>query len=176
VLDAAEARKLATELLGAETRRWRHTAAVADQAERVAIHLAPDHAEQLLPAAWLHDIGYAASLNRTGFHPLDGARYLRERGEEQLACLTAHHSSSDVEAGHRGLDAELAQFPLPPAGLLAALTFCDMTSGPTGERVTVEERLAEILVRYGPDHLVGRSITDAGDSLRAAAARFAHFA
>ena len=33
-----------------------------------------------------------------------------------------------------------------------------MTTSPDGELVPVEQRLAEILDRYGPGHLVNRSI------------------
>jgi HD superfamily phosphodiesterase len=29
-------------------------------------------------AAWLHDIGYSPEIAVSGFHPLDGARYLRD--------------------------------------------------------------------------------------------------
>jgi hypothetical protein len=38
------------------------------------------------------------------------------------------------------------------------LTFCDMTTSPDGEPVPAEQRLAEIQDRYGPGHLVSRSI------------------
>jgi HD superfamily phosphodiesterase len=52
-------------------RRWRHVRAVAERARRVATTLSlPD---DLVAAAWLHDIGYAPGLVQTGFHPLDGA-------------------------------------------------------------------------------------------------------
>jgi HD superfamily phosphodiesterase len=30
----------------------------------------------VVTAAWLHDIGLAPDLRDTGFHPLDGARFL----------------------------------------------------------------------------------------------------
>ena len=40
----------------------------------------------------------------------------------------------------------------------SALTYCDMTTSPDGELVPVEQRLAEIHDRYGPGHLVSRSI------------------
>ena len=36
-------------------------------------------------AAWLHDIGYAPAVDDTGFHPLDGARYLRDV-EQATGC------------------------------------------------------------------------------------------
>jgi hypothetical protein len=37
-----------------------------------------------------------------------------------------------------------------------ALWYVDMTTGPDGQDMAVDERLAEIRQRYGPDHLVTR--------------------
>lgn len=174
VLSPTAAQELATELLASNSRRWLHSAAVADQAGRLGEGLDPDEADQLVAAAWLHDIGYADAICETGFHPLDGARFLNGRGERALACLTAHHSNSAIEAGYRGLLPQLAEFEVPPQQLLAALTFCDMTSGPTGARVTFDDRIAEILQRYGREHVVGQSIITGEPTLRAAVERFAH--
>jgi hypothetical protein len=42
--------------------------------------------------------------------------------------------------------------------LSSVLTCCDITTSPDGELVPVERRLAEIHHRYGPGHLVSRSI------------------
>ena len=112
-------------------------------------------------AAWLHDIGYAPGLAVTGFHPLDGARYLRDarQADAMLCRLVAHHSCAIIEAGERGLADVLGrEFEPPPDALGSALTFCDMTTSPDGEPVPVERRLAEIHHRYGPGHLVSRSI------------------
>ena len=58
-------------------RRWKHSLGVADRARTIAPTLGAD-AELLEAAAVLHDIGYAPDLAKTGFHPLDGARYLRD--------------------------------------------------------------------------------------------------
>jgi hypothetical protein len=63
----------------------------------------------LVTAAWLHDIGYSPALRETGFHPLDGARYLAGAGHP-LAALVAHHSGARFVAEVRGLVAELAGF------------------------------------------------------------------
>ena len=41
------------------------------------------------------------------------------------------------------------------------LTYCDMTTGPAGEVITYEERLAGVERRYGPDHVVARSVRQA---------------
>ncbi len=72
-------------------------------------------AELIEAAAWLHDIGYSPELVETGFHPLDGARYLRDvHGADPVLCrLVANHSCAVIEAEERGLDRELSEeFPV----------------------------------------------------------------
>jgi hypothetical protein len=71
--------------------RWLHTEGVVGRARRVSEAMA-EEGEMLVAAAYLHDIGYAPTLARTGFHPLDGAVHLRELGEERFAGLVAYHS------------------------------------------------------------------------------------
>ena len=85
-------------------------------------------ADLLQAAAWLHDIGYAPALSLTGLHALDGA------------------------------DVLVLEFEPAPYLLSSVLTCCDMTTSPDGELVPAEQRLAEIHHRYGPGHLVSRSI------------------
>jgi putative nucleotidyltransferase with HDIG domain len=141
-------------------RRWAHVQGVAAQARSLATILGGD-ADLLEAAAWLHDIGYLAELARTGLHGLDGARYLRDlQHAEPLLCrLVAHHSCAVIEAEERGLAHVLTrEFTPPPRHLADALTFCDMTTSPDGEPVNVDRRLAEILHRYGSEHLVSRSV------------------
>jgi hypothetical protein len=76
-----------------------------------------------------------------------------------LCRLVAHHSCAIVEAEERGLaDVLNLEFEPAPHALSTALTYCDMTTSPDGELVPVEKRLAEIHHRYGPGHLVSRSI------------------
>ncbi len=62
-----------------------------------------------------------------------------------------------------------AEFPIGDVDpfMVAALTYCDMTTGPDGRPVDVERRIAEILTRYPADHVVHRSISRAAPSLRA---------
>ncbi len=52
-----------------------------------------------------------------------------------------------------------------------ALTCADMTVGPQGERVTFEERIAEILDRYPEGDPVNRAIVRARGELEAAVRR-----
>ncbi|HZD66618.1 MAG TPA: HD domain-containing protein [Acidimicrobiales bacterium] len=139
----------ARELLAPLGARWSHTRGVAGQARRLGTALRLAEADVLVAAGYLHDIGYAPELVVSGFHPLDGARYLADLGERRLACLVAHHSAADEEAQVLGLDAELAQFPAEDSDLSPMLDYCDLTVGPTGQRLRPDERLAEILTRYG---------------------------
>ena len=141
-------------------RRCAHSQGVAARARGLAPVLGAD-ADLLEAAAWLHDIGYAPGLALTGLHQLDGARYLRDaqHAGAMLCRLVAHHSCAIIEAGERGLaDVLSLEFEPAPYALSSVLTCCDMTTSPDGELVPVEQRLAEIQDRYGPGHLVSRSI------------------
>jgi hypothetical protein len=80
--------------------------------------------------------------------------------DDTLCRLVAHHSCAVNEATERDLfDALTAEFDEERPELVEALTYCDMTTGPDGRHLDVTERLAEIHSRYGPEHLVSRSIT-----------------
>jgi len=141
-------------------RRWTHVQGVAARTRTLAPVLGAD-ADLLEAAAWLHDIGYAPRLATTGLHQLDGARYLRDaqHADDMLCRLVAHHSCAIIEADERGLaDVLSSEFDPAPYVLASVLTCCDMTTSPDGEIVPVERRLAEIHDRYGPGHLVSRSI------------------
>lgn len=139
-------------------RRWTHVRQVARRAGELE-PVVGDELSTLVAAAYLHDVGYAPALAETGFHPLDGARFLRRQGHERLALLVAHHTGARVEAQLRGIDDYLTEFPFGDSLLDRALTYCDLTNGPGGEPVTVRERVAEICERYGPDHAVSRAVT-----------------
>jgi hypothetical protein len=153
--DVAEARGVARRhLASALPRRWRHVQAAAAQAERVAERLGrPD---RLVAAVWLHDIGYGPEVTQTGFHPLDGGRFLRTLGmDERVVRLVAHHSCAVHEARVRGLDGELlTEFDREDSITYDALVYCDMTTGPSGELVDSLDRMDEIERRYGPEHEV----------------------
>jgi hypothetical protein len=118
-------------------------------------------------AAWLHDVGYAPDVEDTGFHPLDGARYLRRlHADPRLCGLVANHSGARYEAELRGLVNELAEFPDETTLVRDGLWYCDMTISPVGLPVSFDDRLAEIRSRYGEAHSVPRAITAASSEIR----------
>ncbi len=154
-----DAPAVATELLADVGSRLAHTRAVAAQADRACHLLEPLWATALVDAAWLHDVGYAPLLVDTGFHSLDGARWLRANHWPDTVCrLVAWHTRAGQEARLRDLHSQLqSEFPQPPAAAQTALTWADLTSSPTGERCTAEERVASILARYPAGSVVHRA-------------------
>lgn len=161
---------MAAERLGDVGRRWRHVQAVGQLAESLAVRgiVSAD----VLAAAWLHDLGYAPSVARTGFHPLDGARFLRDRGfPDEVVGLVAHHTGARFEAVQRGLLDEFLELPAPASDELDALTLLDLVVGPNGELRTPEGRIEEILTRYGAEDPVHRAVARSRSSLLASAER-----
>ena len=172
MVNVGAAEELAEEELAASLpRRWRHVRSVARRARWAAGKLSLS--EELVAAAWLHDIGYAPALARTGFHPLDGARYLRHAGVDgQVVSLVAYHSCAEIEADVRGLGDVLATEFKPGDPLLSdVLLYCDMTTGPDGDYVRPADRLVEIRGRYGPDHEVTRFVERAASQILSTAGR-----
>jgi HD domain len=152
-------------------RRWRHVQGVAARATEVAAHIGEGDGI-LVSAAWLHDVGYGPDLAATGFHPLDGARYLTALGApKRLADLVAHHSYAVLEGRLRGLASEMTAFEDEQTAVRDALWYCDLTTSPDGGRVSAGDRLAEIKRRYGPGHVVSRFITAGAAELLAAVHR-----
>lgn len=142
---------IARRLLVTVGTRYRHSACVAERAADAARVLLPlDAANTVTRAAWLHDIGYSPELAQTGFHALDGARWLRDRNVDPSVCdLVAFHTAAHAEAMVRGLADQLArEFDRPDAASLRVLTWADMTSSHTGHPCRVDDRIAEILGRY----------------------------
>jgi hypothetical protein len=134
--------------------RWNHVRAVGECAREVSAVLDQEDRPYLVAAAYLHDIGYAPCLQRTGLHQLDGARYIRSLGAERLAHLVAHHSEARFEIRLRGFGEELAAYTREESWVSDALTYCDLTTGPTGLPMTFEDRIAEVEQRYGQGEIV----------------------
>ncbi|WP_322861670.1 HD domain-containing protein [Mycobacterium europaeum] len=157
--------------LAGQPRRLAHVRGVVIAAQQLDRHFDAETADCLVAAAWLHDIGYAPSVCRAGFHPLDGAVFARSAGfGELVASLVAFHSGARLEASERGLKG-LSEFSDPPSDVLDALTFCDLTTGPDGTPVSADDRLSDVLARYGPEDPVHRAVDAGREELLAAVRR-----
>lgn len=143
------------------TNRRDHILAVADFAREVATAIHQKHPglavdiDEIERAALLHDIGYLPAVKEylckytellpTGWHPVDGAYFLRSRGEERLADLIEGHGNSLEVAKLQ----HLATFTISTDLAAMIITFCDCQTDPTGKRVDYESRLEEIKLRKG---------------------------
>ena len=100
--------------------------------------------------ALLHDIGRALDPEDTTPHAFLGAEYLRGLGLERVANLVAFHSGSQKEANERCCSEPMG-WVREATKLPSLLTYLDMTTGPSGEEMTAEERRTDIAARYGRD-------------------------
>ena len=143
------ARALTTSLLRGRPDRLAHSLRAGLQARRVLAAVPAQDADLLVSAALLHDIGYASALRQTGIHAIDGATFLVMLGAPyRLAALVAHHSESRLLAEPAGVLAALSRFRRAEGPVTDALAYADMTSGPTGARMSVPDRLADIAARH----------------------------
>jgi hypothetical protein len=171
-MQTVQARGLAAECL-AESRpqRWRHVQGVALRAEQVS-GLEVD--DPLVCAAWLHDVGYGPVAATSGFHALDGAKWLAALDVDPLVVsLVAFHTGAEFEAEERGLLDQLSHFVRPPQELLDLLILCDLTVSPHGYDVDVAARIDEIVTRYGEEDPVHLAVRRSSAYLRACCARAA---
>ncbi|WIX81679.1 HDIG domain-containing protein [Amycolatopsis carbonis] len=149
---------LAERMVAPLGQRWSHVQAVAKRAENLARAVAAEDRQTLVASGWLYDIGYSHEIKHTGFHPLDGARFLRQMGwPDDIVNLVAHHSGARFEAEQRGLTEDLKEFPFADSDLLDALVAADLTTGPQGQSLTYDERIEEILQRYPEDDPVHKT-------------------
>lgn len=103
----------------------------------------------------LHDIGYAYPI--TGFHSIDGAQFVARSPE--LASFAPHifwHSTAEWE--YRTAGAQIVtNVPKPSAFDHALLWVADFTTGPQGQAMTIDERIADIADRHSPQSTAFRS-------------------
>lgn len=153
-------------------RRWVHVLGVGERAKMASPLFTLSDADVLVSAALLHDIGYSPSIGDTGFHPLDGARFLRdEKIDKRVCALVAHHSCAYREAELRNLSGALAEWEDERGSLRDALWWADMTTSPDGEVTNVHDRIEEIQKRYGSEDLVTFFIRQAKSELVGAVER-----
>lgn len=151
--------------------RWTHLSTVGRTAEALAAR-SDLVGEDIVSAAWLHDIGYSAELAASGFHPLDGARFLQSVGvPTRVVALVGHHTGAAYEAEERGLLNGWRELPSPDAAALDVLTMVDLATGPAGQSELDVDRIAWILSRYSEDNPVHRAVTKSRDALLASSAR-----
>lgn len=126
------AEMFADELSVLEADRRAHSLAVGRKAAAVSDLVPAALNADVVTAATLHDVGFGHPV--TGFHALDGARYLASVGFSSVVChLVVYHSASTSEAEERGLDpVAYDEFAVDEdlAAAHAVIWWADMSTGP----------------------------------------------
>lgn len=155
---------LVRQLLSGDPRRLSHVLGVVRTAHEVIGHLGQNaqFVRNLNTAALFHDIGYAPDLRITGFHPLDGALFLAQHGAdpEVVTAVLFHTAASSEALSHVEAASHYRELgtQAPSSLLLDVLTFSDLRTSPSGELITIQERVGDIANRYGSNHHVTRNI------------------
>jgi HD domain len=170
----SDSRRLAEEHISGMGHRWDHLSQVGRTAEDLA-ERSPLVTQDVVCAAWVHDLGYAPGIVVSGLHPLDGARFLSLLGvPREIVSLVAFHTGALYEAEERGLADQLAAFPQPVVEELDLLTMIDLAIAPDGSPILDTHRIKEILSRYEDGHPVNRAIRRSEADLLASSARGKH--
>ncbi len=164
----------AESLLASSGNRWLHVQGVVEKVRWVSEMFDTENRTCLIAAAYMHDIGYASSLKKTGFHPLDGAYYLRSSGYDRLASLVAYHSGAYFKAQLRGYEKALSEFTYEHSAVADALTYCDMTTNAVGVPTLLGERISDIFCRYGETDIVAQALRRSLPSISLAVERTTH--
>jgi putative nucleotidyltransferase with HDIG domain len=120
----------------------------------------------LFYAGLFHDIGKSEKLARIGFHPLDGARFMQQIREDDIAYLVARHTGASEEA--LALDISLAPWTEEREEMVdleRSLARADLTTSPKGEDISFAARILDVKKRYGIDSLEAQVMQETIDSL-----------
>ena len=114
--------------------RLHHILGVARKAYKVAKELGADEqlAREMFALGWNHDIGYEFDPH---IHETIGYMMLK------------NWKYSEYIATHGKVDNVISDL------IWFIVNYADMTTSPTGEEVTLDERLEEIEGRYGKEHI-----------------------
>lgn len=156
---------LVQKLLVDQPARIDHLLGVMHLARQISaeMELPPTESEALYLAALFHDIGRAATLRVTGFHPLDGAIFLAHRGasDSTVQAVLLHRFARNHAADHPAAAFFYAGLAETNHCLITdLLNFCDLRISHEGHLVTFPERISNILSRSGMNHPRRRRILD----------------
>jgi hypothetical protein len=170
----------------AQPQRFRHSRTVWRRARAVSstrpAWMSSPALDTLALAGLLHDVGRLLDPDQHQPHALVRAAFLADPCLHDIAPLVAHHSGARLEAELLGITLPAVWEPEPR--LLDVLTSLDRTTGPDGRVVSVAQRRAVLVGRFGaaslrvrrhdlsvPSALRGRVLLGSEPSLRPAPGR-----
>lgn len=149
--------ELAASFFPADSTRLAHMRQASKTARRLVSQMNYDSetAQKIVTAALFHDVGYSEKLNKTGFHPLDGAVYLAHcNAPEDMIMAVLWHSSTPIEIENMPeMKRIYSQFPAPnyDCPIHKTVAYCDFRTSPVGESYSFGQRIVELENRFGMD-------------------------
>lgn len=142
--------------------RLLHTMRVVEKTIRISdiYHLSREEQRFIVNAAEYHDIGYSEKIIKTGFHPLDGYLFLKDKVELSIAGAVLLHSLSEELVKYQSEEVQALfykeyQFLQLNNGIIPfyidILSMADMLINSKGIECTTVERYYDIVKRYGAE-------------------------
>jgi putative nucleotidyltransferase with HDIG domain len=162
--DSFTSKKLA-EFLPSEEKRYHHILGVVRHMQTILprLELEQETKELLIQAAYLHDVGYSKQLNQYNFHPLDGAVFAQQAGFPKPVIAAVLFHSEAIETVRENRNDLLPIYSLNQKLLdeqdrlfIDLVTYCDVQTSPKGEKVSLDERVQDVVERYGENHPVSQ--------------------
>ncbi len=159
--------KILNEYIPSNTNRYKHILGVVDRMEQLLeqITVYENYKPLLIQSAYLHDIGYSDRLNKHRFHPLDGAIFAQQMGFPKAVIAAVLFHSGACESAKETRNDLFPTYSLNYDWLdktdhlfIDLVTYCDLHTSPIGKVITFEERIQEIVDRYGEQHEVSQSM------------------
>lgn len=152
--------RLIRDYLGEGSPRYKHSIEVSKLVMEI-VGSSYEYSQHATIAALLHDIGYSEEVNFTGFHPVDGYRFLRAKGYvKDILDVVLHHSLAREDYLHNHSTKELEDYKEiilsdRAQKILEIVSYADWHTDGQGNRVSVDGRYADILDRHGHNSKVG---------------------
>ncbi|MGF9891459.1 hypothetical protein ABEX78_22610 [Priestia megaterium] len=140
---------------------YRNTQGVVEEMSLLIdqIELSNNDKLELIELAYLHKIGFSPKTLKTGFEPLDGALYCKEKNYPLEIVSAVMFYSGAFEIVKRNFP-DLMNVYLEHKYSMTSktelyidlLTYCDLHRSYSGLKLTFTEKLKEISYYYGEDH------------------------
>ncbi|SFJ71512.1 HD domain-containing protein [Thermoflavimicrobium dichotomicum] len=161
--------KVLAEYISPSTNRYQHILGVVQQMKQLVNRLNLE--ERLKPlfiqSAYLHDIGYSEKLNVHHFHPVDGAIFAHQQDFPKPVVAAVLFHSGAYQSVKRTRPDLVPLYSYNGQWLdetdrlfIDLITYCDLHTSPLGKKISVKERIDDIIQRYGEKHEVSQSMIE----------------
>lgn len=157
------------------TQLYKNTKGVVEEMKVLLMDIDLPNSEksELVELAYLHKIGFSKKVVRTGFEPLDGALYCKNKNYSFDLVTAVMFSFGAFEIVERNFPdllnvyIEHKYYKTAKTELfIDLLTYCDLHRSANGEKIGCKERLMEIYTTFGETHNYSNTIKSLENQFR----------